>query len=129
MSTERPIKSLSELMDGSVEERFNEELAKVWQNVYDPMTDPTKVREVILKVKIAPNERRDACSFRVSVSSKLAPHNELSQTVMLQYNTNGTVTATERTDQVPGQIDMQGNEQPMPHVLTFRANSDNAKEA
>ena len=33
MSTERPIKSLSELMDGSVEERFNEELAKVWQNV------------------------------------------------------------------------------------------------
>lgn len=33
---ERPIKSLSDLMDGGLEERFNQELTKVWQNVYDP---------------------------------------------------------------------------------------------
>ena len=33
MATQRPIKSLSDLMDGGVEERFNQELEKVWDNV------------------------------------------------------------------------------------------------
>lgn len=39
MATQRPIKSLSDLMDGGVEERFNAALAEVWENVYDPNTD------------------------------------------------------------------------------------------
>lgn len=39
---ERIIQKLSELMDGGVEERFNSELAKVWDNVFDPNTDPKK---------------------------------------------------------------------------------------
>lgn len=116
---ERLIESLSDLMDGSVEERFNEELAKVWQNVYDPMTSPTKARTVTLKVKITPNERRDSCDFRVSVNSSLAPHEDLTQTVMLEYKADGTVTATERTNQIPGQIDMDGEEQPLPSVISF----------
>lgn len=119
---ERAIKSLSELMDGGVEERFNEELTKVWNNVYDPNTDPEKVREVILRVKIKPNERRDACEFKVSCSSKLAAPVDLSQTVMLQITGDGSVIATERTDQVPGQIDMDGNEQAMPKVIRFGTN-------
>ena len=65
MICQRPIKSLSDLMDGSVEERFNAELDKVWQNVFDPNTDPKKTRTLTLKVKIIPNERRDSCDFRV----------------------------------------------------------------
>ena len=116
---ERIIKSLSDLMDGSVEERFNSEIAKVWQNVYDPMTNPTRARTVTLKVKITPNERRDSCDFRVSVSSTLAPHEDLTQTVMLQLKSDGTVTATERTNQIPGQIDMNGGKAPIPTVISF----------
>ena len=116
---ERIIKSLSDLMDGSVEERFNSEIAKVWKNVYDPMTSPTRARTVTLKVKITPNERRDSCDFRVSVSSTLAPHEDLTQTVMLQLKSDGTVTATERTNQIPGQIDMNGSEAPIPAVISF----------
>ena len=46
MATQRPIKSLSDLMDGGVEERFNAALAEVWENVYDPNTDAKKPREV-----------------------------------------------------------------------------------
>lgn len=116
---ERLIESLSDLMDGSVEERFNEELAKVWRNVYDPMTSPTRARTVTLKVKITPNERRDSCDFRVSVNSTLAPHEDLTQTVMLQLKSDGSVTATERTSQIPGQINMDGAEQPLPAVINF----------
>ena len=67
---ERPIKSLSDLMDGGLEERFNQELTKVWQNVYDPNTNPTAARKVVMEVKIVPNERRDSVQFHVNVSSK-----------------------------------------------------------
>ena len=116
---ERPIKSLSELMDGGPEERFNIELGKVWDNIRDPNTNAKTPREIILKVKAIPNERRDAAEFKVTVTSKLAPMVELTQTVMLQFKDDGSVIATERTDQVPGQIKMDGTEQPLPKVLTL----------
>ena len=120
MPQQRVIQKLSELMDGGVEERFNQELAKVWDNVYDPKTDPKRVREVTLKVKIIPNERRDSCDFRVNCTSKLAPPVDLSQTVMLQLASDGSVVATERTEQVPGQIDLEGNEAPLPRIVSFQ---------
>ena len=116
---ERPIKSLSDLMDGGLEERFNQELTKVWQNVYDPNTNPTAARKVVMEVKIVPNERRDSVQFHVNVSSKLAPHVALTQTVMLRLGADGTITATERTEQVPGQLDMEGNEAPLPSTISF----------
>lgn len=116
---ERPIKSLSDLMDGGLEERFNQELTKVWQNVYDPNTNPTAARKVVMEVKIVPNERRDSVQFHVNVFSKLAPHVALTQTVMLSLGADGTITATERTEQVPGQLDMEGNEAPLPSTISF----------
>lgn len=116
---ERPIKSLSDLMDGGLEEHFNQELTKVWQNVYDPNTNPTAARKVVMEVKIVPNERRDSVQFHVNVSSKLAPHVALTQTVMLSLGADGTITATERTEQVPGQLDMEGNEAPLPSTISF----------
>lgn len=119
MARERPIKALSDLMDGSVEERFNTELDKVWQNVYDPNTSPKKARTLTLKVKIIPNERRDSCDFRVNVTSSLAPYEDLTQTVMLAIGADGQITATERTDQIPGQLDMEGNETPIPQTVNF----------
>lgn len=119
MATQRPIKSLSDLMDGGVEERFNAVLDQVWANVYDPNTEARKPREVIMKVKIIPNERRDSCDFRVDVTPKLAPLASLSQTVMLNLDANGQIIATERTDQIPGQIDIEGKETPIPQTVNF----------
>ena len=119
MICQRPIKSLSDLMDGSVEERFNAELDKVWQNVFEPNTDPKKTRTLTLKVKIIPNERRDSCDFRVNVTSSLVPYTDMSQTVMLSVGADGTIMATERTGQVPGQLDIDGNETPIPQTIAF----------
>lgn len=119
MAMERPIKALSDLMDGSVEERFNEELKKVWNNIYDPNTEAKKARTLTMKVKIVPNERRDSCDFRVNVTSTLAPYTDLTQTVMLSLAPDGSIRATERTDQVPGQLDMEGNETPLPQTINF----------
>lgn len=119
MATQRPIKRLSDLMNGSVEERFNAVLDQVWANIYDPNTEARKPREVIMKVKIIPNERRDGCDFRVDVNPKLAPFTTLSQTVLLNIDTEGQIIATERTDQIPGQIDIEGKETPIPQTVNF----------
>lgn len=119
MANQRPIKSLSDLMDGGVEELFNNVLNQVWENVFDTNTDAKKPREVNLKIKIVPNERRDSCDFRVSVIPKLAPKVDLSQTVMLNIGADGSIVATERTNQLPGQIDIDGNETPIPHTVNF----------
>lgn len=127
MATDRPIKSLSELMDGGVEERFNEALDKLWQNVFDPNTNPTATRSLTLTVKIKPNERRDSCDFRVDVVPKLAPMNSLTQTVMLELRGDGRIIATERTDQIPGQLDFDGNEQPLPNVVEFGTSGSKAQ--
>ena len=91
----------------------------MWQNVYDPNTNPTAARKVVMEAKIVPNERRDSVQFHVNVSSKLAPHVALTQTVMLSLGADGTITATERTEQVPGQLDMEGNEAPLPSTISF----------
>ena len=107
---ERPIDSLDDLMDGGVRERFKTELDKVWNNVYDPNTDPEKTREIILRVKITPNQQRDSANFRVDVTSKLAPMESLQQTVLLSLTGSGQIIATERTAQIPGQLDIDGNE-------------------
>ena len=57
MATQRPIKSLSELMDGGVEERFNHKMNELWENVQDPNTAPQAKREINIKITIKPNER------------------------------------------------------------------------
>ena len=124
MAIQRPIKSLSELMDGGVEERFNVEMDKIWQNVQDPNTDPKAKREITIKITVKPNERRDSADFDVQVVSKPAPFKPLSKTVTLQFNGDGSVLATERTEQIPGQIKIDGSEQPLAKVVKFDSSTN-----
>ena len=115
----RQIKQLDELMDGALTERFNMEMERVLRNVFDPNTDPKAKRQIIITIEIQPNERRDAAGFTMDVKSKIAPPIKMSQTCFLFQDDEGNVTATEITKQVPGQIDMNGQEQQMPRVVEF----------
>lgn len=121
MSNQRQIRNLDELMDGALTERFNSELRKVLENVLDPNTDAKKKRRIQITVDIAPNERRDAAEFKIEVKSTVAAPVPAAQTVFLQMDERtGTVTATEITNQVPGQINMEGTPV-MPRVIDFGA--------
>ena len=115
----RPIKQLDELMDGALTERFNMEMERVLNNVFDPNTNPKAKRQIQIVIDIAPNERRDAAEFKVDVKSKTAPPVAMAQTVFLHMGDDGTVTATEMTREIPGQIDVEGNVQPLPRVVEF----------
>ena len=115
----RKIKQLDELMDGALTERFNREMERVLGNVFDPNTNPKAKRQIQIVIDIAPNERRDAAEFKVDVKSKIAPPVAIAQTVFLHKDDEGNVTATEMTKEVPGQIGMDGNIQPLPSVIEF----------
>lgn len=116
----REINSLDQLMDGAVKERFNKELQKVWNNIYDYRTSPTKARSIALVFKFQPNAKRDAANMSFDVVPKLAPLEALQQTVLMHLCDDGTVQVTEHTDQVPGQIDIEGGEVPIPNVVQFK---------
>lgn len=115
----RQIKQLDELMDGALTERFNMEMDRVLKNVFDPNTDHKTKRQITITVEITPNEKRTAAGITVDVKSKIAPPVKLSQTCFLWQDDEGNVTATEITQQIPGQIDMDGNEQRIPRVVEF----------
>lgn len=118
LGTTRQIGKLDELMDGALTERFNYEMERVLQNVFDVNTNPKAKRQIQIIIDIAPNERRDAAEFKVDVKSKLAPPIAVAQTVMIYRDDYGNVTATEITNQVAGQMDMEGNVN-IPKVVSF----------
>lgn len=110
-------------MDGALTERFNYEMDRVLQNVFDLNADPKKKRQIQIVIEITPNERRDAAEFKVDVKSKLAQPMPVAQTVMLYQDDDGNVTATEITNQIPGQMDMDGGVN-IPKVVLFDASNN-----
>ena len=59
MAQTRQIKKLDELMDGALTERFNYEMERVLNNVFDPNTNPKAKRQIQIVIDIVPNERRE----------------------------------------------------------------------
>lgn len=116
--TQREIRRLDELMDGALTERFNYEMERVLQNVFDPNTDPKSKRGITITISIAPNERRDAADFKIDVKSRLASPMPVAQTVLIAQSDDGSVTATEITGQVPGQMNIEGDEF-IPRMVKF----------
>lgn len=116
----RELNSLDNLMDGALVERFNAELGRVMENVFDLRTAPDKVRTISLVFKFKPNDRRDAADMTADVIIKLAAPLPLKQTVLMGQTDDGRVRLIERTDQIPGQQNMDGGEQRLPNVLELK---------
>lgn len=115
----RDLKSLDQLMDGALVERFNQELATLMENVYDLRTNPNKRRRISLIFDFKPNKRRDAAEMSADVMIVTAPPIPLKQTILMSITDDGHVRLTERSDQLPGQIDIEGQETPLPKVIEF----------
>lgn len=122
---QKPYRGLDQLMD-AITKRFNDELTRLWDNVYDMRAPATKARTITLKVTIKPNANRDAAAILYDIKSAPAAPEALQQTVFMRQRDDGSVQVTEQTDQLPGQIDMAGEEQPMPNVVEFKPSGEPA---
>lgn len=56
MAQTRQIKKLDELMDGALTERFNYEMERVLNNVFDPNTNPKAKRQIQIVIEFAKAE-------------------------------------------------------------------------
>lgn len=65
--------SLANLGGQKAIERFDDELAKVFENIADPNTDPKAVRVITLRVSIKPDEDRRNLDVVIAAASKMAP--------------------------------------------------------
>lgn len=114
--TEINEKSLLEVANGGVIERISYELPKVLANISDPNTDAQKVRSMTITVKFIPSKDRQFVGLGFVVNSKLQPTDPISATLMLQ-NVGNKVQAIEIGKQTPGQMDLDGNEEPQAAVI------------
>lgn len=95
MSTKSTEIKLESLADGSVSERFKQELAKVLTNIADPNTAAKAVRNVSVTLTIKPNEKRDTAEVSISATSKLAPALEVMTTIIMDRDNDGKAVAAE----------------------------------
>ena len=94
MKTNEVALSLINMANGAVCEQFDYELGRAVRNIADPNTPAKKAREVILKVKITPDENRMMGAIEVTVDSKLAAPSAL-QTALVMGLENGKPVARE----------------------------------
>ena len=118
---------IDKLLGGAVSKRFGEEWSKVLDNLYDLRTPATKPRTVVLTVTINPNAARDASNIKYSVTSKLISPEALQQTVLMRQRDDGSVQMREQTNEVPGQMDINGNEAPLPNIVEFKAPTEDVR--
>jgi hypothetical protein len=58
---------------GALEHMFNAARDQILENIYDIKTDPEAVREMTIKVRFKPDERRYEIATALAVTTKLAP--------------------------------------------------------
>lgn len=75
--------SLSTLNDGSLQERFAYELAKVVENIQDPNTEWDKKRKIQINITVVADEHRDQIVLSAEVKSTLAPRKTITSKVMI----------------------------------------------
>lgn len=112
---------LNMLMNGAVNERWQDALQRLTRNVLDPNTDAKKTRKITLVLSVKPNDRRDGGEMTFDIKETLAPPVPVSQMVFFGMDDAGAVTATQRLNQVPGQMNMNGEETPQPVSMAMSA--------
>lgn len=110
-------KSIIEMSQGAIVERIDYEMSKLIDNVLDPNTDPKKKRTLTVKIDVTPDAERQNLRTDISVVAKLQPTNPISVPLYLTTDTDGEAAAIEMTPQMPGQLDMYGNEQAQPSQI------------
>lgn len=100
---------LNTFASGALAERTNIELQKVLENIADPNTDHKKTRKVTINIVLKANEKRNLASVIVDAKSSLVPAKGIESEIIIDYNTNGSVTGAELKSGIPGQMYVDDN--------------------
>lgn len=115
--------SILQMARGAIMERIDYEMTKVVDNILDPNTEATAKRKVQLTIEFRPDSNRQTVSVACGVKSALCPTNPVATSLYITGNELGEVTAVEMVPNVPGQLDMMGEEQEVAPVLNLVRNA------
>lgn len=99
---------------GGIAEVVDREVDRVICNVLDPSTKATAKRKIVLTLTFNPDESRSRLDMDVQAKSTLAPVAPLKTALCITKGRGGELLMAEMLPQVPGQIDMDGDEAPEP---------------
>ena len=97
--------SILRMARGAIEERVDYEMDRVMTNILDPNTKAAQKRKITLSIELMPDEERQ--QIQVSVTTSL----------YVTGDQNGELTVVEAIPQIPGQLQMDGDEQEPPKLL------------
>ncbi|HJF32798.1 MAG TPA: replication terminator protein [Sporosarcina psychrophila] len=100
----RQIIDLNNFADGGVAEKVNIELQKILENIADPNTDPKKTRKVTVSITLKANDKRNLVDVSVEARSTIAPPKSIETALIIDRDTDGSVTGAELKSGVPGQM-------------------------
>lgn len=109
--------SILQMAKGAIQERFDYEVSRVIDNILDMNTKPTTKRKVVLTIELVPDEGRQVISMNASAKSTLAPTTPIASSLVITSDGLGEMMVAEITAQVPGQMNIDGDEQEAPRIL------------
>lgn len=114
--------SLQNLSRGAVVERFDDELAKVLDNIMDPNTTLAG-RKITITVSIKPDKDRSVGAVGVSCKSAMAPAMGLTSTIFIGRDKSGAVA----TEYDPKQSMLPGINEQKAEVTPLKSMNGGAK--
>ena len=109
--------SLLQMAKGAIQERVDYEVSRVVDNILDINTEAKVKRKVVLTIEMVPDDNRQVVKIEASAKSKLAPVVPVGTSLVITADGNGEMMLAEIVPQVPGQINMNGEEQEAPKLL------------
>lgn len=98
-------------------ERVNVEMRRVMENILDPDTEAKAKRKIMIQIELKPDDDRMKIAVSVTAKSKLAENNAEGTVLCVSADEEGEMTVEEMVRQVPGQISIEGAEEPKQKVM------------
>ena len=113
--------SILRMAAGAIEERVDYEVSRVIANILDASTKPDAKRKITITLEFQPDSERKHIGMSATAKSTLAPTTPVSTSMAITSDANGEVLVAEMVPHIPGQLDIEGCEQPQPKLLKLVA--------
>jgi len=115
-------KSIVQMAMGAIEERVDLEMSRIIDNIIDPNTKATGKRSLTVKIDLIPDDERQTVHVSAAAKSSLVPTNAVTTSLFITSDTNGEMAVVEMVPQIPGQMNLDNEEQISPKVLRLVVN-------
>ena len=109
--------SILRMAAGAIEERVDYEVSRVIDNILDASTKPDAKRKITITLEFQPDSERKHIGLSATAKSTLAATTPVSTSMVITSDGNGEMVVAEMVPHIPGQLDMEGREQPQPKIL------------